>query len=382
MDQPLVYGQSASFTVTATGRPTPTYQWVFTNSINNKAIAGATNSTYTISNVGPRNAGGYFVVVSNLSGSVTSRLATLTVQEFPHAATATASLVSDFMVGASITDGGWGYTNTPLIRVIGGGGSNATAVASVDYNSGGIVTNIAIISAGCCYTSTPIVVFDPPFLPNPVLGLAPFSFLSFSNLSVGSVYLFQQLEQSYYWSNQTVSFTATNAQFTNIVAGVASSGSYRLALVPTPAQAFATPVIVNGFIVGVTNLIGGSGYVTPPRVTFVDVNGSNATAVAYISGGAVNEIIIGSPGSGYDGATRVEIDPPPAVSVSPTVFPMMQMNCTGLAPYRHYQIEFKPVVDATWSNWNGGLFIPTDLTNRQLLFITNSTGFFRLQYLQ
>jgi hypothetical protein len=39
-----------------------------------------------------------------------------------------------------------------------------------------------------------------------------------------------------------------------------------------------------------------------------------------------------------------------------------------------------PAVTGTWMNWNGGLVTPTDVTNSQYLFITNGTGFFRLQY--
>ena len=100
------------------------------------------------------------------------------------------------------------------------------------------------------------------------------SFLSFSNLTVGGVYQLQQ-SVAWYWSNQPVSFTATNALYAQMVAGVVSSGEYRLALNPVPTQAFATPQVVNGFVVGATVTSGGSGYVTRPAVTIVADGGGS-----------------------------------------------------------------------------------------------------------
>ena len=59
------------------GSTTPlTYQW-YRNGV---ALAGATNATLTLNNAQPANAGNYTVVVSNAFGSVTSQVATLTVE--------------------------------------------------------------------------------------------------------------------------------------------------------------------------------------------------------------------------------------------------------------------------------------------------------------
>jgi hypothetical protein len=56
------------------------YQWFF-NATN--ALAGATNFSLTISNVQPANAGAYLVVATNVAGSITSAVATLTVIVLP-----------------------------------------------------------------------------------------------------------------------------------------------------------------------------------------------------------------------------------------------------------------------------------------------------------
>jgi hypothetical protein len=73
--QTVIAGQSASFSVTATGTAPLRYQWLR----NGANIAGATASTYTIANAQPANAGQYSVVVSNSAGLATSASATLAV---------------------------------------------------------------------------------------------------------------------------------------------------------------------------------------------------------------------------------------------------------------------------------------------------------------
>jgi hypothetical protein len=158
------------------------------------------------------------------------------------------------------------------------------------------------------------------------------------------------------------------------------SGVYRLALSPVPAQAFATPQVVNGFFVGASLTSGGSGYLTSPAVSIVGGGGANATAVAQISGGVVTNISITNPGFGYTQTPTVQIAPPPAAAVFPTVLPVMRVDSANLAPYDNYQIQFVPAIGGTWINWDGGLFSPTGVTNSQYILITNSAGFFRLQY--
>jgi pectate lyase len=72
----LVPGNTATFTVIASGSANLVYQW-YRNT--NSLIAGATNSTFTLNSVQATNAGVYSVVVTNSAGSVTSAFATLAV---------------------------------------------------------------------------------------------------------------------------------------------------------------------------------------------------------------------------------------------------------------------------------------------------------------
>jgi len=68
-------GLDAAFTVIANGLPAPTYQWRY----NGGNIGGAQASSYTISPASGINAGAYDVIVSNISGSITSAVAQLIV---------------------------------------------------------------------------------------------------------------------------------------------------------------------------------------------------------------------------------------------------------------------------------------------------------------
>jgi len=123
----------------------------------------------------------------------------------PHKATATATVVNGFVVGATITDSGCGYTNAtaPVVSIQGGGGSGATAEALV---SGGQVTAIHIITAGCCYTSAPkIVITSPPLMPTVSIDVSKVKVTQ--NASLGLSYV---LESSF----DLVTWTATGPQFT------------------------------------------------------------------------------------------------------------------------------------------------------------------------
>ncbi|HUZ06872.1 MAG TPA: hypothetical protein VMV89_05225, partial [Candidatus Paceibacterota bacterium] len=116
-----------------------------------------------------------------------------------------------------------------------------------------------------------------------------------------------------------------------------------------------------------------------PAVNISGNVGSNATAVASIGGGAVTNITIINPGTGYTNQVTVQIDPPAAAAISPTIWPGGWLNSSNLAPYGNYQFQFKSNLGGTWGNWSGGLFSPTSTTNSQYIFITNGSGFFRLE---
>ena len=204
------------------------------------------------------------------------------------------------------------------------------------------------------------------------------SFLTFSNLTKGGAYQLQR-SMGWYWANQLLSFTTTGSVWTQMVAGTVGSTDYRLALSPAPSQAFATAQVVNGFLVGATVTSGGSGYGTSPALSIVGGGGTNATAVSYVTGGVVTGIQITSAGIGYTNTPTIRIAAPPAAALSPTVQPVMRLDAASLAPYDNYQVQYKTDLGSAWGNW-GGTFAPTSVTNSQYLFISDESGFFRVQH--
>lgn len=75
-------------------------------------------------------------------------------------ATGKAQLVNGFVVGVTITDGGSGYSDSPLVSFVGGGGTGATGLAVVQN---GAVVQIRMVSAGAGYTDAPVVkIASPP----------------------------------------------------------------------------------------------------------------------------------------------------------------------------------------------------------------------------
>jgi hypothetical protein len=95
-----------------------------------------------------------------LSGSEIQQLYNYEVSACTNSgATATAAVSDGFVISATVTYNGCGYTNTPLVQILGGGGTGATATALV---TNGFVDGIMITDAGNGYTSTPSIFISPP----------------------------------------------------------------------------------------------------------------------------------------------------------------------------------------------------------------------------
>ena len=98
-----VAGNSVTFTVVATGYPSPTYQWRKSS----VSIPGAVSSSYTISSVNTSDAGIYSCVVTNSLGSVISTSATLVVNTLPTFSVAPSGAVlspgANYLLASTVT---------------------------------------------------------------------------------------------------------------------------------------------------------------------------------------------------------------------------------------------------------------------------------------
>ncbi|MBI4327063.1 MAG: VCBS repeat-containing protein, partial [Chloroflexi bacterium] len=140
-DQSVSVGANVTFQITATGTVSLTYQWLF----NESELGGATNRSLILTNVQLPDAGGYTVVVTNITGSVTSRVAKLEVD-----ATFTKITTGDIVTGLATSWGAaWGdFDNDGFIDLV---VSNVGADYLYRNNRGGTFTLI---------TSSPVVVND------------------------------------------------------------------------------------------------------------------------------------------------------------------------------------------------------------------------------
>jgi hypothetical protein len=117
----VVAGAGATFTVTATGSATLSYQW-YQNSV---AVAGATAAVYAITSAQSADAGSYTCTVTNHLGSVTSSAATLTVT----ASTTPSATLAAGIVNLAVRTRMGGGAGTPIVGfVLGGAGAGKRLV--------------------------------------------------------------------------------------------------------------------------------------------------------------------------------------------------------------------------------------------------------------
>jgi hypothetical protein len=131
-----------------------------------------------------------------------------------------------------VTSGGSGYTASPTVSIVGGGGANATAVAQI--SGGGVVTNIGITGTGIGYTQTPTVQITPPPTAAVFPTVLPVMRVDSANLAPYYNYQVQfrpDIAAGWInWNGGLFSPTAiTNSQYIFITNGV---GFFRLQYVP------------------------------------------------------------------------------------------------------------------------------------------------------
>ena len=128
----------------------------------------------------------------------------------PHAAQATAVVTNGFVVAASITDNGCGYTNAPEVLIVNGGGSNATATATIQN---GFVTSINFINPGSGYTNLPdILIGSPPFVPTLTINVSRVNVTQ--HVVLGLNYVLESSPDMINWTATGPPFTAQSEEIT------------------------------------------------------------------------------------------------------------------------------------------------------------------------
>src|SRR5215469_11255034 len=166
-DQTVTVGQTATFSVVASGTATLSYQW----QKNGANISGATSSSYTTPTTTASDNGATFkVTVSNSAGSVTSNAATLTVNAAsgaptiatqPANQTVAAGQTATFTVVASGTaplSYQWLKNNT---NISGATSSSYTTPATATSDSGSTFDVVVSNSAGSATSNTATLTVNP-----------------------------------------------------------------------------------------------------------------------------------------------------------------------------------------------------------------------------
>ncbi len=235
-NQSVTAGQTAIFSVTATGNPALTYQW----QKNNANISGAMNASYTTPATTSGDSGTtYRVVVSNSAGTVTSTNATLTVTTTMVAPVITAQPTNQSVtVGqtATIAVTATG-TPTPTYQwqknnsdISGATSANYTTPATVQGDSGATYRVIVSNSEGTV-TSTAATLTVTAETVGPVITSQPTN----QSVTAGQTATFTVTATGtptpmYQWQKNNVDISgATNASYTTPVTVLGDSGSgYRV----------------------------------------------------------------------------------------------------------------------------------------------------------
>ena len=277
-NQTVTAGQSATFTVVASGRGTIGYQWYK----NGAPISGANFSSYTTSATSSTDNGEQFrVVVTNRNSSLTSSTATLTVNAAmlapsiatqPVNQTVTAGQAATFKAAASGT--------APLSFQWQKNGANIAGATSSSYitpttttaDSG--ATFRVVVSNGAGTATSNAATLTVNSAPTPAIQVSPTP-ISFGNVVVGS-----NLSKSLIISN-TSSATLTITQI-NVTGGTFSASGYAL---PLNINAGQQTTITVAFLPTAVGAVSGNVSIVsnaPTSPTSVGLSGSGITATVTL----------------------------------------------------------------------------------------------------
>lgn len=159
-------GQTATFSLTAAGEGSMTYQW----QLNSANISGATAATYTTPAVASAQNGAlYSVVVTNAAGSVTSSAATLSVLNPQPPAIESQPQSQSVGLGSSATFSVTASGTGPLsyqwqinsINIAGATGASYTTPAAASSDTGSIVTVVVSNALGSIDSNAATLMVDP-----------------------------------------------------------------------------------------------------------------------------------------------------------------------------------------------------------------------------
>ncbi|OWK40279.1 proprotein convertase P-domain-containing protein [Fimbriiglobus ruber] len=216
-------------------------------------------------------------------------------------AAATATLAGTGVGAINLTTGGSGYEVVPTVYITGGGGTGATAVASV--SPAGVVTGITVTNPGTGYTVAPTVVIADQVQAGAATTFTVTAVDHFGN--VATSYTGTPVFTS---SDTKAAFAPASYTFTSGTGSGFDNGTHTfvdgVTFATTGVQATATAALTGTGVGPITLTNAGSGYTTNPNVIITGGGGTGATAVASHP---VQSITLTNAGSGYTSTPTVTI---------------------------------------------------------------------------
>jgi hypothetical protein len=308
-------GNTATFQVTASGSPTFNYQWLLygTNLTDNGRISGSQGNVLSIAGALTNDAGNYQVIVANPYGSITSAVATLTIDPVILQQPASATVPQTSNVTFTVTATGtlplayqWQFNGTNLTDNgrITGSQSNVLTIASLSTSDAGPYQAIITDTFGSATSAvaTLVVGVVPAFTLQPVnKTVAQGSSASFVAIAAGSSPIgYQWLFNGAIMPGRTSAILAiSNVQLTNVGSYQAIATNYvgaATSLVATltisgPPQIISQPTN-QSVMPGGTATFRVSATGTAPLAYRWQFTGTNLTDNAHISGSQTNLLAI------------------------------------------------------------------------------------------
>lgn len=221
----------------------------------------------------------------------------------------------------TVVGGGTGYCGDPANMVtVNNTGTNGTGLVITPTVASGVITALAVGSAGKGYSAVPTYTILPPQATQLVAGVATISGGAVTGVTVSNA-----TTNGCYTSTPTLVFNHDQVA-ANITHNTDASGGITGLAVSNPTlngyYGATTPLTVTfaaGTHIGTVSVANaGAGYRVAPKVTVVDTGvGRDAVVTAAISAtGTVSGLTIVNRGTGYTGSTTLLLSAPDAIPAS------------------------------------------------------------------
>ena len=382
-NETVVAGNNASFQVNASGTSPLSYQWWFgTNAV------GANTNSLSLTNAQTSQAGGYYVVITNSAGSVTSTVAILTVGTPPTITNQPSSLTvvqgqnANFTVAASgdgpLSDQ-WRLNGTPV-----GSSSSYTVVGATVASAGNYDAVVSNAYGSATSTVAQLTVLVPPVItgqPTNQTVVAGNS-ASFQVGASGTSPLSYQ-----WWFNGTNAVGANTNSLSLTNAQASQAGGYSVVITNSAGSVTSVVAILTvGTPPSVTNQPSNLTVAQGQNATFIvaasgsaplsyqwrfngaPISGGSSSAytvvaAAVVNAGGYDAILVNPYGSATSTVAQLTVLVPPSVITQPT-------NQTGVAGSNaNFQVSVSGTAPLNYEWWFNGTNVVGTGTN--ILTITN-----------